>query len=201
MVRVHRVYLAYPSFLRHPRRQSSHPIASNSLNRISTTAVAVMPAAMYIVGPFLFRSTVLLRHRGRRGRCAHDDRVQSAPVGCPSLASSSPVKLITTQRSDPRLPTSAFEDHPFITLSIYFLYQFGASRGWINTAPLVLNHTLFLAQNYYNASMHTRILQTRSSVAITVVTVNTSSTFSLSVCFFASAPAFFTAIRQSKPYQ
>jgi hypothetical protein len=80
--------------------------------------------------------------------------------------------------------------------------------------PLVLIHTLFLAQNYYSASMHTRILQTRSrafffSIVITVVTLSTSTTFSQSVSFlflFFLHPVivlFFsvlTAIRQSKPY-
>jgi len=104
MARAHRVYLAYPTFRRRRRRRSSRPIASSSSNRISTTAVAAMPVAMYIAGPFLLRSIALLRHQGRRGRCAHDDRVQSAPVGCPSRVGP-PVKLITTQRSDCRLPT------------------------------------------------------------------------------------------------
>ena len=229
MAPAHRVYLVCPSFLRHLRRWSSRPIASNSSNRISTRAAAVvaMLVAMYIVGPFL-----LLRHRGRRVRCAQDARVQSAPVDNrlgPSRASGPPVKLITTRRSSCRLPTLDFQlqlsfgfqgSYFLITPSFFCptyinlppLADGSILHPW---TPLVLIHTLFLAQNYYSASRHTRILQTRSrafffSVVITVVTINTSITFSQSVnqlvffCIKSSCSCFFFSvlmtIRQSNPY-
>lgn len=189
--------------------------------------MVAMLVAMYIVGPFL-----LLRHRGRRVRCAQDARVQSAPVDNrlgPSRASGPPVKLITTRRSSCRLPTLDFQlqlsfgfqgSYFLITPSFFCptyinlppLADGSILHPW---TPLVLIHTLFLAQNYYSASRHTRILQTRSrafffSVVITVVTINTSITFSQSVnqlvffCIKSSCSCFFFSvlmtIRQSKPY-
>ncbi|KAI0266605.1 hypothetical protein BGY98DRAFT_1029655 [Russula aff. rugulosa BPL654] len=158
MALAHRVYLAYPSFRCHPHRWSSRPIASNSSNRISTRAVAATSVAIYIIDR-------LLRHRARKGRCAQDDRVQSALAGCPSRASGPPLKLIAIQRSDCTSDPPNFVSHGssfLITLSIFFL-----------------SHCV----------MHTRILQTRSrafffSVVITVVTINTSTTFSQSVSRF-----------------
>jgi hypothetical protein len=224
MARAHRVYLACPSFRRHRRRRSSRPIASNTSNRISTTAVAAMPVAMYIVGLLLLRSIVLVRHRGRRDRCAHVDRVQSAPVGCPSRVSGPPVKLVTTQRSDYRLPTLDSQLRLSRIILSYHFFKFCFCLTYINLppladgsilhpwTPLVLIHTLFLAQNYYSASMHTRILQTRSrafffSIVITVATVNKSNTYSQSVSFIFLHPVIvfllssvLTAIRQRKPY-
>ncbi len=87
---------------------------------------------------FLLRSIVLLRHRRRPGRYAHDYRVQSAPVGCPSRAGRLLVMLTTTHRSDCSTPDFDPQGPPFLViLSIFFCltYQFAATRGWINTAP------------------------------------------------------------------
>ena len=171
MAQAHRGYLAYPIFRRHRRRWSSRPIVWRSSNRISMTAAAAMPAAvaMYIVDLFLLRSTVLLRHQGQRDRCAHDDRVQSAPVACPSRLGCPPVKLVMTRHSASRCSTHKFGRQRSLLLSFFqffsscLTYQFTTSRGWINIAPLdplVFIHTLFLAQNYYSAFMHTRIYTT-----------------------------------------
>jgi hypothetical protein len=75
--------------------------------------------------------------------------------------------------------------------------------------PLVLIHTLFLAQNYYSASMQTRILETRSQAFYLYSSylkhVHHVQSVSFFLFFFLAsshrAPfSVLTAIRQSKPY-
>src|SRR5258708_4773107 len=131
MARAHRGYLAYLNSRCHPRRRSCLPTVSRSSSRFSTMAAAAMPVAMLKVGPFLLRSIVLLRHRRRPGRYAHDYRVQSAPVGCPSRAGRLLVMLTTTHRSDCSTPDFDPQGPPFLViLSIFFCltYQFAATR-------------------------------------------------------------------------
>lgn len=223
MALAHRVYLAYPSFRCHPHRWSSRPIASNSSNRISTRAVAATPVAIYIVGPFLLRSIVLLRHRARKGRCAQDDRVRSALAGCLSRASGPPLKLIAIQRSDCTSDPPNFVSHGsslLITLSIFFsvsrisICHLSRMDQYCTPGPPFTHSYVISCSKLLQCVMHTRILQTRSrafffSVVITVVTIKRPPrSVSQSVSFFfffasshcALAFSVFTAIRQSKPY-